>query len=126
MEAMFEADMTNSTEVVLTRGVSGLRRPVASGQRGRSTGKNTRRLFSGAIGLSSTLTASLTKRRVLGPEEALVLLSGGSGLVLFGLVVLLLPHMFAWLLAIAVIAPGIGLLLRALRLWRSGFRRLDR
>lgn len=126
MEAMFEADMTNSTEVVLTRGASGLRRPVASGQRGRSTGRNTRRLFSGAIGLSSTLTASFTKRRVLGPEEALVLLSGGSGLVVLGLVVLLLPHMFAWLLAIAVIAPGIGLLLRALRLWRSGFRRLGR
>ncbi len=126
MEAMFEADMANSTEVVLTRGVSGLRRPVASSQRGRSTGKNTRRLLSGAIGLSSTLAASFTKRRVLGPEEALVLLSGGAGLIFLGLAVMLLPHLFAWLFAIAVIALGSGLLLRAIRLWRSGYRSLGR
>ncbi|GBQ33522.1 cardiolipin synthase [Acidocella aminolytica 101 = DSM 11237] len=122
MEAMFESDMANSTEVVLMRGVSGLRRPVASSQHGRSAGKNTRRLFSGAIGLSSTLAASFTKRRVLGPEEALVLLSGGAGLILLGLAVLLLPQVFAGLFGIAAIAPGIGLLLRAIRLWRSGLR----
>ena len=126
MEEMFEKDITNSTEVVLTRGVSGLRRPVVSSPRAQAAEKKAQRLFSGAIGLSSTLAASFTKRRVLGPEEALVLLSGSAGLTLLGVVVLLWPHVFAWLFSIAMIAPGIALLLRALRLWRSGFRDLDR
>lgn len=120
MEAMFEADMENSTEVVLTLGRTGISKPVsAAGQNsGRSGGMTAGRLLSGAIGLGSTLTASFSRRRQLHPEESLVVLGGGGALLLLGLVAIFLPHIVAWIIAIAAIWPGLVLLIRALKLWR--------
>jgi cardiolipin synthase len=120
MEAMFEDDMRNSTEVTLARARTGFHKPVALGGAGSGGVNSARRLFSGAIGIGSTLTASFTHRRVLQPGESLVVLAGGIGLVLLGLVAILLPRVVAWIFAIALIWPGIGLLLHAFRLRRSG------
>ena len=82
------------------------------------------RLFSGAIGLGSTLTASFSHRRVLQPGESLVVMSGGLALLVLGALAILLPHIIAWVVAIALIWPGVGLLFHALKLWRSGRRRI--
>jgi len=115
MMAMFEADMENSTEVVLANG--GVRRP---GGPKRSPVVSARRLLSGAIGLGSTLTASFSHRRVLQPGESAVVLSGGILLLLLGAFAILLPHVVAWALAVALIWPGLLLLAHALRLRRAG------
>jgi len=120
MEAMFEDDMRNSTEVMLAPGRTGFRKPVASGAKGARGSNSARRLFSGAIGLGSTLTASFSHRRVLQPGESLVVLAGGIGLIVLGLLAILLPRVVAWVFAVALIWPGIGLLLHAFRLRKSG------
>ena len=122
MEAMYEEDMQNSTEVVLARGHAGIPTRVSSDGRPHARAPNTkgRRLLSGAIGLGSTLNASFSHRRVLDPTESPVLLGGGVALILLGIIAILLPHAVGWVIAIAVIWPGIGLLFRALRLWQSG------
>jgi cardiolipin synthase A/B len=120
MEAMFEADMRNSTEVVLTPGR--ITAPPPNRNTPRSAGTSARRLLSGAIGLGSTLTASFSHRRLLQPGESPVVLGGGLALVSLGIIAILLPRLIAWTIAVAAIWPGIGLLLRALRLWQSGKR----
>jgi cardiolipin synthase len=124
MEAMFREDMENSTEVVLGRGRSGVEKPVSSDAKedGRETGTSAGRLLSGAIGLGSTLTASFTRRRELHPEESLVILGGGVLLLLLGGFAILLPHVIAWIIAIALICPGVILLLRSAKLWRADRR----
>jgi cardiolipin synthase len=121
MEAMFEADMLHSTEVVLARGRSGITRPVApdDGMPDRSIA-NAERLLSGAIGLGSTLSASFTRRRQLQPAESMVVLGGGAVLILLGILAIFLPRVIAWVVAIAALWPGVGLVLRALKLWRAG------
>jgi cardiolipin synthase len=121
MEAMFRQDMENSTEVVLGRGRSGIEKPMSLDEKddGRDAEASAGRLLSGAIGLGSTLTASFSRRRELHPEESLVVLGGGVLLLLFGLVAILLPRFIAWIIAISVIWPGIVLLLRSIKLWRT-------
>jgi cardiolipin synthase len=121
MEAMFEEDMKNSTEVVLTLGRTGLAKPVSSDAQsyGRGSGTSAGRLFSSAIGLGSTLTASFSRRRQLHPEESLVVLSGGIALLLLGLIAIFLPHVIAWIIAVAAIWPGIVLLIGGLKLWQA-------
>lgn len=121
MEAMFEQDMQNSTEVVLTLGSTGITKPVSATEQNtsRAGGTSAGRLLSGAIGLGSTLTASFSHRRQLHPEESLVVLGGGIALLLLGLVAIFLPHVIAWIIAVAAIWPGAILLLRALRLWQA-------
>jgi cardiolipin synthase len=121
MERMFEADMENSTEVVLTLGRTGVPKPVSSDDRysGGGGGTSAGRLLSGAIGLGSTLTASFSRRRQLHPEESLVVLGGGLVLVGLGLIAIFLPHVIAWIIAICAIWPGLILLLRAFKLWQE-------
>jgi cardiolipin synthase len=124
MEAMYEEDMLNSTEVVLARGMTGVAKPVSSDGRQYSlpSTASAGRLLSGAIGLGSTLSASFSHRRVLQPGESLVVLGGGLALVLLGIIAILLPHLIAWVIAAAVIWPGAGLLLQSLKLWRADKR----
>jgi cardiolipin synthase len=121
MEAMFEEDMSNSTEVVLTPGRTGVEKPVSSNDRDRprSAGATAGRLLSGAIGVGSTLTASFSHRRLLQPGESLIVLSGGLALVLLGIIAIFLPRVIAGVVAIAAIWPGLGLLFHAVKLWRS-------
>jgi cardiolipin synthase len=122
MQAMYEDDIKNSTEVVLTTGRTGIKKPVSSGtpKYGRPPPGSGRRLFSGAIGLGSTLTASFTHRRQLQPGESLVVLGGGIGLVLLGVIALLLPHIIAWAVALPALWSGAALLIRSLKLRRAG------
>jgi hypothetical protein len=79
-------------------------------------------VLSGAIGLGSTLVASFSRRRELHPEESLVVLGGAGLLILLGALALLLPHVIAWIVAVAAIWPGLVLLIRSLKLWRADLR----
>jgi cardiolipin synthase len=121
MEAMFEQDLDNATEVVMGDSQTWVGRPTSLDQgqdRNRST--SSKRLLSGAIGLGSTVTATLLYRRAVGPAESLAVLGGGVALIVLGLIVLALPHVFAWIVAIVAIWGGIDVLLRAARMWRTG------
>ena len=118
MEAMYETDMTNATEVVLARGRSGIPRPVApDGHAQERAPAKAGRLLSGAIGLGSTLNASFTRRRQLDPTESLVVLGGGLVLLAFGALAIFLPRVIAWSVAAFALWPGAGLVVRGLRLW---------
>ena len=124
MEAMYEEDMGNSTEVVLGRGRTGFDKPVSSAGSGSQRHKAAARgrVLSGAIGLGSTITASFSHRRNLQSGETLVVVGGGAALVALGVIAILLPHVIAWVVAIAAIWPGAGLMLHALRLSRTNQR----
>jgi cardiolipin synthase len=122
MEEMFCRDMENSTEVVMRRGASGMRRAVSSSGEAfaRSSNTSAGRLLSGAIGLGSTLGASLSQHRHLGAAESQVVLGGGALLLALALMGLFLPRFIAYPLAFIALWFAVGLFLHALKLWKSG------
>jgi cardiolipin synthase len=122
MEAMYETDLANATEVVLGSGRLGLAKPVSSGRRkyARSGATSAGRLLSSAIGFGSTLGASFSQRRGLGRADSLVISGGGFLLLLLGLTGIFLPRALAWPLAVLALWTAAGLLIHALKLWRSG------
>ncbi len=125
MEAAFERDIGNATEVVIGTSRTWLGKPQTvsgSGDGGpdREPGTAGKRLLSGAIAVGSTLGATFLYRRALRPAESFVVLGGGVALLLLGLALIVFPRVFAWALAIMAIWGGIDLALRAYRLWRSG------
>ncbi len=125
MEAAFERDITNATEVVIGDSRTWLGKPVSlqgssTDTQQREAGTAGKRLLSGAMAVGSTLSATFLYRRPLGPAESLVVLGGGVALVLLGIALIAFPHVFAWAFAVVAIWGGIDLALRAYRLWRSG------
>jgi cardiolipin synthase len=121
MMALYEADIGNSTEVVLRSGRLGLAKPVSSGtqkyRRSRQTSAG--RLLSGAIGFGSTLGASFSQRRTLGRADSLIISGGGFLVLLLGLIGVFAPRVLAWPLAAIAIWTAFGLLSHGLKLWRS-------
>ena len=112
MEAMFLADLTNATEVVLdarnrVRAPDAPRtppRPRAGGSGGRAV--------TGAVRIGNTVTAAITNRRVLEPVEAHIAMI--AGLLLFGVAVLILvfPRGFAYPVAVIAVWFAAALLYR--------------
>lgn len=121
MQAMFERDMTNATEVVLNsqgkRKVLDTKAPAETFQRHVKTSSG--RFLSSAIGLGSTLSASLTQHRALGAADALVMAGGGAGLLVLALLGLFWPRLLAWPLAFVAAWFAVGFLAQAFRLWRG-------
>jgi cardiolipin synthase len=122
MEAMYEDDLQNSTEVILTRGRSGVMRPQSStGEKFPRRGQiSAGRLLSGAIGFGSTLTASFSQHRALGPAEFLLLAGGGFLLLLLGLAAFFLPRLIAYPIAIVAFWFAADLAIKSFKLWQSG------
>jgi cardiolipin synthase len=124
MERTYEADLANSTEILL-----GLPRRRARGDGAAPAGSNRAREGSavataGAIRMGNTVSAALGGHRVLRPAEASVLVGGGLGLVAFGTVALLLPWVLVIPVAIAAIWLGITLIINGARLRRARTRLL--
>ena len=121
MEALYEEDIANSTEVVLRSGRLGLAKPVSSGtaKYNRSGATSAGRLLSGAIGFGSTLGASFSQRRTLGRADSLIVLGSGSFLLILGLAGFLLPRAIAWPLAFIGVWFAIAMLIQGAKLWRS-------
>ncbi len=117
MEAMFEADLQNATEIVLNLGRVHSAAP-RSGQQARRGSPG--RLAAGAVGLGSAVSAALTNHRALGPAEARVMVAGAGLLLALAAVAVFVPRLLT--VPIAVVAAGIGvtLLVRAWRLRASG------
>jgi cardiolipin synthase len=120
MESMFEADMQNCTELLLQPGRTGLPRPTINRDRKVSSPTRSRagRFAAGAIGIGSTLRATFTQTRTLGPGELFVLLGGSAALFVLTLLAAFLPKLIAWPLAALFLWSAIALSLHAAKLWR--------
>ena len=119
MEAMYEQDVANTTEIVLgPRRLmpGGVVRPVARsrGRRLRRTGR-ARRAAAGAVRLGYTIGAAVAGRRTLGPAEAV--LAGRAGVLLLVLAGITLVWPFLTAVPVAVLAAWIGLSLLT-KAWR--------
>lgn len=119
MEAMFEQDMQNCTEVLLTQGRFGLPRPATGRDRKFSRPRLAKagRFAAGAIGIGSTLRATFTHTRLLGPGETYTVAGGGAALLAVALVAALLPRVIAWPLAFIALWASLALLIHAGKLF---------
>ena len=110
MEAMYEDDLTRSTEIVLS--ARNRVRPMARHARTRRGG-STSRAAAGALRLGNTMGAAITNRRVLGPAEATTLLWLGVALIAFAVVSVLWPLAVAIPLALLAVWVAISSFVRA-------------
>jgi cardiolipin synthase len=113
MEALYEQDLTNATEIVLRGGrrlAAVEKRPLRLG-RGGSAG----RVAAGALRIGNAVEAAMTNRRFLGPAEARMMAVVGSILVAVAVVGLLWPPLMAVPVALLGGWVGISLLVRAAR-----------
>jgi cardiolipin synthase len=109
MAAMYEQDLANTTEIVLTRR-NRVRRTEEGGARQHArhaAAGSASRAAAGALSVGSALGAALTNRRLLGPTEAGLLFK----LALLALAVAAAALAWPWLLAIplAIVAAWLGL-----------------
>jgi cardiolipin synthase len=122
MEAMYERDLTRSTEIVLgvhrrvfpvppPTAQDGVQVPKRRGSYGRAT--------AGAIGIGSVVGAALTARRRLGAAEARLLGAASVLSAAIGIVALLWPRAVAVPIAILLIWIALSLFARAVQLHRA-------
>ncbi len=118
MEGMYQADLANSTEIVLGRGRLFANRvtPLAHARRRRlrRTGSGPR-AAAGAVRLGYTIGAAVAGRRTLGPAEAV--LAGRTGVVLIMLAAITLVWPLLTAVPVALLAAWVGLSLLA-KAWR--------
>ena len=117
MQAMYEDDLTNATELVLAphnRVRASVRR-----RRGARRGGSASRAAAGALRLGNTVGAALVNRRVLGPTEAGTMAWVGLALVALVAAVLWWPLLAAVPLAAAACWIALSLLVKAWRLRKA-------
>ena len=122
MMAMYEQDLANSTEVVLTASKLHLveRRKTPRLDDWRTRGRTTRRAASaGAIRMGRTLGAALTARREVGAAEAYSLFWSSLIFLSLGLLAYKWPKAIAMPFAVMAIWFALAGLFRAWRLYRS-------
>ncbi len=115
MMQQYEADLTNTTEVLLHTG----RRARVPRRVSRGTG-SAGRATAGALRLGNTVTAAVAGHRVLARGEARIVAALGVGLVVAGGVAFGWPRVLAWPLALLLAWLGGALLARAWQLRRGG------
>lgn len=127
MELMYLEDLGNATEIVLgaKRRPAPVRKIDRESRRWRSRFENASsgsRVAAGAVRIGNVVGASITNRRVLGPAEARIMMTGG--MLLFG-VSLLAIYKPLWItlpLSLIGIWVAITLLVRSVQLYRQGRR----
>lgn len=110
MQALYEEDLGNATEVVLD-GRRARRRPrPRGGPKGQSSG----RAAAGAMRIANAMGAAIAERRVLASSEGGTLAAGGFGLTVVAIVASLWPRVVAWPLAAVALWFAISLFTRFL------------
>ncbi len=117
MEAMFEADLQNATEIVLDLGRVHSTAPHPRRRQARRGSPG--RLAAGAVGLGSAVSAALTNHRALGPAEARVMAAAAGLLLALAAAAVLVPRLLTVPIAVVAAWAGVTLLVRAWRL-RTG------
>lgn len=118
MSRQYEADLENSTEIVL--GGPRPRRKVISGIRRR--GRAGRAALIG-IRIRNTLAAAVTSHRAVAAQEVGILATAGSVAIVVAVMAALWPRLVAIPLATVLLWLGGALLVRAWRLRRDAGRR---
>jgi cardiolipin synthase len=128
MEAQYERDLQNATEVVLTarqrvtplhpEPLQGVRR-VGRWRRRRVKG-GAARATAGAIGIGSAVGAAIRNRRGFGPSEARLLGPVAIVLLLWAAAAWKWPRSVSWPFVVIVGWWGLSLLVRAIHLYREG------
>jgi cardiolipin synthase len=113
MQAMFEDDLGNATEIVLGRWARVRPTPDARARRRPRGGGSTTRAAAGALRIGNALGSVLSARRVHGPAERWLLAEGGLLLAVLAGVGFLWPRLLAWPLAAFLLWLGLALLARA-------------
>jgi len=119
MEAMYEDDLRNATEVVLDdrHRLQAQRRPRRRPT--APTGGSGGRAAAGLLRIGNTVGAAITNRRVLEPVEARIMTVAALVLLTVGVVVALFPRLLAYPIAAGAIWVGAALLYRGYRLRRA-------
>ena len=128
MEAMYEADLTRSTEIVLNarHRVTAPRR-VRHPSAAHRAGGSTYRAAAGAVRLGHAMGGVLTNRRSLGPVEARLTMATGSLLLAFAALVALFPRALAYPVAFMATWGGLALVWRGVQQLREARKaRLER
>ncbi len=124
MQAMYEQDLSNATEVVL----SARRRVTLSRERPQHHAGGKRdsasRTTAAALRLSNTMAASMQQQRVLGPAEATLSWILGLLLLAFALITFYWPRLVALPLGLFSLWLAISFLLRSRRMLRHHRRHL--
>lgn len=118
MEDMYLDDLTQSTEIVLSRKrrvVTSV--PRRSRRRGRRAG-STNRVVAGALSLGKAVDAAITNQRLLGSADAKPITAAALLLLAVSAVGFLWPRVIAYTVAVLVGWVSISLLIRAYRLRR--------
>jgi cardiolipin synthase len=122
MMKMFERDLENSTEVVLrSRKVRSVerRRQQPPMEEWRARGRSTRRAAAaGALRMGRTLGAALTRRREVGPAEAINLFWSSLLFLAVGVGALLVPKAFAIPFGVLAVWFAVTGLVQSWRLYR--------
>lgn len=121
MQAMYETDLQNATEIVLShRRVQSTRpepRRRVRGGRGRTS-----RAAAGALRIGNTFGAALTAKRPVGRSEAVTLLYGAGIALAITVVAFLWPQILAVPAGIVIGWLGLAWAARAVTLLRDGHR----
>jgi cardiolipin synthase A/B len=127
MEEMYLEDLTNATEIILSR-----HRVRAIGRRSRWSLKQRKpvqgsvtRAGAGAIRIGSAVGAAMTNRRVLGPAEAKIMAAVAVLLLCVASVFVLWPRYVGLPVALVVAWFAVSLAIRAYRLYVSRRREED-
>ena len=112
MEAQYEIDLANSTEIVLG---SAPRRSPGPGRRRGSAG----RMALVGIRIGNTLSAAVTSHRTVAARDSGLVAGAGVLSIAAGIVAILWPRLIAIPFAIAVAWLGVGLLVRAYAMFRG-------
>jgi cardiolipin synthase len=119
MESMFLDDLRRSTEIVLGKG---WRRPISprkpAGAQARSIRAQTGRTAAGMIRFGRTVEAAITRRRELGPAEAVVMLWGAGFLIAAGVVTIVWPRVIVISLSVFFFWIALSLVVQTIRLSR--------
>jgi cardiolipin synthase len=118
MEEMYLEDLTNATEIVLSKHKR-MRAILEPPRRKRSGRGSVRRVAAGAIEVGNAVGAAITNHRMLGPAEAKVMASAGLLLLLLAMVAVLWPRFLTIPLAVLSAWFSLALLFRAYKLRQS-------
>jgi len=126
LASQYEADLSRSTEIVLTRRNRVRRAPSAEAVLDQGMQRASRRAASGSAGraaagafsVGSALGAALTDRRILGPAEAGLLFLMALVACVVGIIGALWPRVLAWPVAVIAIWSGLAWAAKGLSLRR--------
>jgi cardiolipin synthase len=120
MERMYQDDLGNSTEIVLSAKKVMPLEPRAHRRRAAGSARGSaRRAVTGLLRVSNTVGAVITSRRALGPSEMVVMVSVAALLLGLALIAILWPVVVIVPVVLFSAWVAVSLLVRAYRLYRT-------